>query len=274
MARVVGLFVIVAGILEFLLKSGVIPVTSVWMSGPVLWPLLLVLIGMPGLFKFLSGKQSRKFPFGSVFFIVEGLFLSLRASHHWMGLSQVGFWSLTGALIAVFVGFSLLFPKYGRFMDVIVVSKSRKKSWHSQKSWDSMKGKPTAQYDSYAKEPRRSLLILGDLSIGRNPWVLKDMRLWNGIGDIRVNLTTAHVENGTYKVEIHGWIGEVRVLVPEDLPVFIVANVSIGDILLFGEENAGTGRTAHHQDVEYATATRRCEIEIGLHIGEVEVVRV
>lgn len=279
MGRIVGLLVVCIGVLIVLLKSGIIKVAAIWLTAPVLWPLLLVLLGFIELMKPGRLKQRRKIPWGSWFFVVYGLLLSLQGTEYLHWLSDLGFWSLTTALIIIFIGLALCFPKSGSFFTVTVTSqKPSKWKWSntnennvSDDMTDSLTVGPASQF---IKEPKWSWLIVGDLSIGRTPWVLHDMRLFNGIGDIRVNLATAHVEDGTYHLDITGWIGDVRILVPEDVPVRIVADLSVGSISIFGEQNDGIKRSVHHEDPAYATALRRCDVQIGLRIGDVEVVRV
>jgi predicted membrane protein len=119
-------------------------------------------------------------------------------------------------------------------------------------------------------------LAFGEYRFGDEPWALEPIRIKNFFGEVRINLGTATIPEGTTTVEINGGFGEVRVLVPEDLPVDAAVRVGAGEVWLFGENRAGfVGRdTLHHTDVEFADAQRRVVLRIHVHVGEVRVSRV
>lgn len=286
-----GIIILGIGIVYLLDQAGVISLTPVWWSGRVLWPLVLVLIGGSGLHEFRRGR----IPWGSLFFVVLGLSLSARATGFFPWLNPFTGGGLFWSLLLIFVGLYFLFPKRwrGHFVPVIVVRGKRrdKKGWKhgaaSKSKWDfSELDDLTMNLPPHGKDRHRehrgtdrhrdrgNWRLIGDLSIGGHPWVLRDMELWNGIGDIRVNLATAHVEDGDYHLDIGGWIGDVRVLVPDTLDVAVDGDVGVGDLEVFGERHAGTGRAMHIEDENYAQSTRRCKIVVRLKIGDVQIVRV
>lgn len=115
---------------------------------------------------------------------------------------------------------------------------------------------------------------IGDVSLGSQAWVLDDMSVWNGIGDVRMNLATAHLEDRTYKLEVEGWIGDIRILVPSSIPVCVKAEVGLGDITVFENAQSGTSRQVYHEDPAFATSDRRIMLNLRLKIGDIQVVRV
>lgn len=290
-----GFLILLVGVGYLLQQIGLLHLTLAWLTWPVIWPWLFVLLGLSGLNRF----RRRLIPWGSLFFIVLGVLLSLRAAHflpHW--LQGISGWGLFWSMVLIFAGLSFITPRrWGRAWwpvrieygskrkkwiaeddDVIDVDGSwqGEASWHQAKEKKGFKGRD--RHDTKWRRDRRSWRAdhrwIGDLSIGRQPWVLRNLDLWNGIGDIRVNLATAHVEDGQYLVEIGGLIADVRVLVPENLPVLVETEVGIGDINVFGEEHSGTKQSARIEDAAYELASRKCHIIIRLQIGDVEVVRV
>ncbi|MCL6445921.1 MAG: cell wall-active antibiotics response protein, partial [Alicyclobacillus sp.] len=125
------------------------------------------------------------------------------------------------------------------------------------------------------KRVHQTRRVVGDLSIGQHPWVLKDMNLWNAIGDIRVNLATAHVEDGTYQLDVSGYIGDIRVLVPEGLSVDVTCSLKVGDVNVFGDRHSGMGhREVSFRDPDFDTAVKRVIIRVELIVGDVLVQRV
>lgn len=290
-----GFLVLLVGVGYLLQQTGLVHVTAAWLTGPVLWPWLLVLAGVFGLKEFRRGRV----PWGAIFSIVLGLLLSFKAAGvlpPW--LQHIGGWNLFWALALIFAGLSFMAPRRrGRLWWPIVIDWSkkqqRKESVFTGSDWVDISDTWTERAKRRAKREqrrqewhsrkfgdaqrhpwRRDHRWIGDISIGRQPWVLRNLDVWNGIGDVRVNLATAHVEDGHYEIEISGIIGDVRVLVPENLPVLVEAEVGIGDIEVFGEKHSGTKRSVLTEDPEYAAGNRRCHITISLRIGDVEVVRV
>lgn len=301
-----GFLVLLVGVGYLLQLMGLLHLTAAWLTGPVLWPWLLVLVGLFGLKEVRRGRV----PWGAVFFIVLGLLLSFKAAGVLpVGLQRVGGWNLFWALALIFAGLSFIVPRRRgrRWWPIFIDWNSNKPNkdfvfgqadrggqadpaepdwvdisdtWTQRAKRRAQRGHGRHEWrekvfgDGRPRPWRRDHRWIGDLSIGRQPWVLKNLDLWNGIGDVRVNLATAHVEDGHYDIEIRGIIGDVRVLVPENLPVLVEAEVGVGDIEVFGEKHSGTKRFVSTEDPEYTTGNRQCRIAIYLRIGDVEVVRV
>lgn len=266
-----GFIVVVVGVLYLLMQMGILSFARTWMSGAVLWPLLIAAAGVYGLFQ----TKRRKIPWTSLFLIAFGVLLSLKGTHRFLWLNHIGFWGLLIALLIITAGLSLMFHGGGRFGPIVQIQWDHDDKQSQQ--GDNAEMVNVAELKARSKKRRTARTdwrLLGDISLGRSPWVLRDMSLWNGLGDVRVNLATAHIEEDTYYIHISGWLGSVRVLVPEDLPVCVDAHVSLGNIVVFGDKHAGTGRSSQFEDPAFASAKRRCYVTIESHLGDVEVVRV
>lgn len=262
-SKVIGLALLVGGLLYLMDQFHVFQNLGLTFTGAVLWPMVLVVIGLYGLDKFRYGRT----PWFSIFLLLLGVLLVLKNSTLVPILGQIGAWTLFWCLLLIVAGLYMLLPKRRRLKVKVQVNdevhevdvEDVKNHW---KDW------------KHQREEHASWRWLGDISFGKQPWTLKDLDLWNAVGDIRVNLTTAHIENGTHHITIGGWVGDVRVLVPEDLAVKIKADVSIGDLKVFNDEHSGTGRHVTFVDPLFDTADKRVVIHISLKIGDVQVVRV
>jgi lia operon protein LiaF len=301
---ILGLLILAIGIIYLMAEMGVLSSGAVWLSGPVLWPLVLVAAGVFGL------PSRGRFSGTSVFMIVYGILLSLKDTKQFVWLNHIGGWSLFFGVAIVLVGVSFLMPRGHRWrwhVPVIVIDHDGRKKRYGYRSSrassmrhtgddstditdgsdetidvdvsaDSGSGTSGRERGSgHAKEAgqvERTKRLLGELHVGQAPWVLRDLDLWNGLGDIRVNLATAHIEDGTYTIDVAGWMGDIRVLVPEDLAVFVQASVSLGDLTVLGESHSGAGCSATVEDPNWATARQRCHIRADLLLGDIKVVRV
>jgi hypothetical protein len=81
---------------------------------------------------------------------------------------------------------------------------------------------------------------IGDQRIGQDPWRLSgDLQLHHGIGDMRVDLSTAIIEPGTHLIEVSHGIGNCTILVPTDVNVTIDAHVKMGGLEVLDQRRGG-----------------------------------
>ncbi|MEX2104144.1 MAG: cell wall-active antibiotics response protein LiaF, partial [Bacilli bacterium] len=72
---------------------------------------------------------------------------------------------------------------------------------------------------------------------------------------------------------ISGWIGEVDIVLPPDLPVSINASIRIGSMKILGHGLDGVKREFINVTEGYESATKRLNLIIRFGIGEVNVTR-
>ncbi|QQE77660.1 cell wall-active antibiotics response protein LiaF [Alicyclobacillus sp. SO9] len=257
----IGILILVIGVL-FLLEQLHVGINNQALLRPdVLWPLALAVVGLFG----VVGNTSRRFPVWSVFALTLGLGLAVRNAGLWPSLNRTSSWNLFWGLFIVFVGLQMVLPKHW-------------KKHRFVRSWSKSGDKRTFTIDATDYTGKKQHTVnrkwVGDLNVGQQPWVLKDLSLWNGVGDVRVNLNTARAESGTYHINIGGWIGDVRVLVPYGLPVHIVSDINIGDVKMFGESHSGMHPNVEYEDEEFEEADTKVFINIELKIGDVQIMKV
>lgn len=259
-----GFALVLIGVLILVAHLHVAPVL---LTAGVIWPLLLVVVGVGGIGQLRRGR----IPWISLFLIVFGVLLALKNTGYAVWLQPIGGWTMFWSVLIIFAGLALLFPgRWRRWASTKSDLSIGTADWNKQ-AWKHHKHKwKMKSADQHSYGPKWA----GDLSVGNHPWVLKDSRIWNGLGDIRVNLATAHVENGTYTLDIGGWMGQVRVLVPSDLPITVHAELRMGDIDLFGEHHSGITPRLDHEDLGYQDAARRVRIDVELWMGQIQFVRV
>jgi lia operon protein LiaF len=254
----IGLVLVGAGVLYLLVQLHILPLT---LNSSVVWSLLLILFG----FMSFQGTQGR-IPVWGIFLIVLGAVYLAKYAAHVAYLRGVGDWTLFFGLAIIFAGLQMLLPSRWR--------KRRKFRVHMSTEGNRVIDVGHRGHESWRKMAKSNKRIIGDISIGQQPWVLKDLDLWNGIGDVRVNLGTARFEEGTYHIDIGGWIGDIRVLVPDSLPVRVSANLGIGDVTIFDENQSGARRNVSYEDPAFEEATARVILQADLKIGDIEIVRV
>lgn len=118
--------------------------------------------------------------------------------------------------------------------------------------------------------------FFGDLYLGQDDWELRPMNVSHFIGDTIIDLTKARVPLGETKLNISSFIGDVKVLAPNDIDVEISVSSSslLGDITIFKRRESGFMRSVSEVPPNYHAAEKRIRLQISLFIGDVIVQRV
>jgi predicted membrane protein len=99
---------------------------------------------------------------------------------------------------------------------------------------------------------------------------LRDQKL--GVGQLVLDLSGIS-PTGAVEMSAEVGIGELRVELPEDLPVRVHAESGIGQVEVLGEEDGGFGSELDHTDQGFDPAATSLDIELSVGIGEVTVLR-
>jgi lia operon protein LiaF len=68
-------------------------------------------------------------------------------------------------------------------------------------------------------------------------------------------------------------MGDLKIIVPRDLAVRVTASAGLGDVRVFGERIDGFSPHIDFKSDDYATATRKLDIEASVGMGDVKVIR-
>lgn len=115
---------------------------------------------------------------------------------------------------------------------------------------------------------------IGDLNIDCGGRSLRNVEVSMGIGDVEMRLHGGHLSNGLNRVIISGFIGDIRVYLPPDMPYFAHCSNSIGDIELAGRRASGFGNNLDGQSHDYESAQARLYIAANNFIGDIRVYRI
>lgn len=113
--------------------------------------------------------------------------------------------------------------------------------------------------------------FLGDMYIDCQNISLQNVEISMFVGDCQVNLRGGKLASGLNRMIISGFLGDIMVLVPRDMPVFVHCSGFVGDVDLFGRRSSGFGNTLDAQSPEYDTATSKLYIATNNFIGDVRV---
>lgn len=118
--------------------------------------------------------------------------------------------------------------------------------------------------------------FIGDVHLGRDYWELKPMNVNHFIGDTVIDLTKAQIPSGETRLNISAFIGDVKVLVPNDNDISFKVHSSsfIGDIRVFDRHASGFLRSVDEQLPNYADADKKIILQCNMFVGDIQIMRV
>lgn len=113
--------------------------------------------------------------------------------------------------------------------------------------------------------------FLGDLFIDCANMSLQNVDVSMGIGDAEIKLHGGRLVHGLNRMIISGFIGDVRLFVPRDMPFYIHSSNFIGDIDIGEKRASGFSNSLESQSTDYETAESKLYIAVNNFIGDVKV---
>jgi len=114
---------------------------------------------------------------------------------------------------------------------------------------------------------------LGDYAPDLSGKSVRQESFSHGFGDFDLDLTHAEISDGENVIRASHGFGELTVIVPRDISVRVHASAGLGDATLFGQHSSGIGPTLTFQSDDYASATRKLNIDASVGCGDVKILR-
>ncbi len=116
--------------------------------------------------------------------------------------------------------------------------------------------------------------ILGDSSHSGFSGEIDGADISHFIGDAEVDLSDAGLKAGVNKMNIATFIGDIRVLVPENMPVSADCSAVFSDIRAFDRKEGGVFLSVHQKTADYDTAGSKLHLSCATFIGDIVVTRI
>ena len=91
------------------------------------------------------------------------------------------------------------------------------------------------------------------------------------IGDFNIDLSQVAIKHGDRYLTLSGFIGDVMLVLPKNLPYKIQANAFVGDFKVFGRKDDGVGLNKVYKSMDFDTASARLHVRISYFIGDLTV---
>lgn len=126
-------------------------------------------------------------------------------------------------------------------------------------------------WNSKSKNKRGTV---GEVHYGRNAWHLdNDLFIDHGVGDIKIDLSTATITEGDHLVNVKAGMGEVVIRVPNNVNVEVEAKSGVGEMTVLGDHRNGLGLHISRQ-VLVPDSKVFLRINANLGVGSLRVVSV
>ncbi|MCP4538665.1 MAG: cell wall-active antibiotics response protein [Chloroflexi bacterium] len=117
------------------------------------------------------------------------------------------------------------------------------------------------------------LKLFGDVR-RRGAWQVTDEELWVGIGDVRLDMTDAHIPVGETRIRTFSFIGTVRVSVPEGVGVSVSSTAFVTDAKVLGHKRDSVITPFEMSSDGYENAERKIRLEVLAFIENLRIKQV
>lgn len=265
-----GVVLVVVGALFALQTFGILAANLTF------WPVVLTIVGIslavrglfPSPYRMRSGPAWMKLSIG--LWLASIGILDILHANQITALSGSNVWSAGWFIVLIGAGLALIFGNGRRHSNIDVI--------------DGDNGRGSSGWGKYNRgwqwliwtDPDFYLQGggVGDLHYGRDPWVVDGkLNVKHRIGDVRIDLTSAQIGDGSHDINVAAAVGEIVILVPTDCNANVRARVGTGGLNVFGERRDGLGAVLE-KSANSPGATVTLNINARLRVGEVSVRRV
>jgi len=113
--------------------------------------------------------------------------------------------------------------------------------------------------------------LIGSIRYDREPWVLRNMSIWHAIGEMRFDFSLALHEEKEVTVILQGMIGNLNIILPEDMAVSVEGSVLAGSLHVGGTRRDGVGNKVVWQSPGYESAETKVKLIASYLVGEVNI---
>lgn len=118
--------------------------------------------------------------------------------------------------------------------------------------------------------------FIGDIYLGQEYWELTPLNISHFIGDTVIDLTKASIPFGETRICVSAFIGDVKLLAPNDFDVEVRVEASsfMGDMNVLDRRESGMMRSISTQSPQYMDAGKKIHLVVSMFIGDIVVKRV
>ncbi len=258
--KLIALIFVFIGVLLLLINLGVISL-EIKEYFVTYYPVLIVLYGFKLLIETVIYRRHALF-FSFLFLSLGGLLLLDRLNVLQFEIHMI--WKLW-PIIFIYFGLKLFIRK--RPVTVTVSRGDVDFNLFSDKEEEDFEDNK----EDFTKE---KVITIGELKMNKPNWSVEPLSLKTVVGDYYFDFSKAYIPDKETKIQITGMVADLKMLVPEDLPVRIDSAIKMGKLRVFDEMSQGKSCRILYESPNYIESTRKLNIVIALKIGDVRIDRI
>ncbi len=102
-------------------------------------------------------------------------------------------------------------------------------------------------------------------------WKLKSGRYAVTFGELKMDLTSAAIDEGEHRLELDAFMGSIVVTLPRDVGASASGHALLGAVRILGQRAEGVDRTLEAATDGYATAPKRIAIRADVFAGDINI---
>jgi len=114
------------------------------------------------------------------------------------------------------------------------------------------------------------LKLLGDVR-RYGDWQVADEEIWIGVGDVQLDMTSAEIPAGETRIRIFGFVGDVKLIMPEGVGVSVSSTSFVTDARVLGQKRDSFLTPLHFASDGYEAAERKVRLEVNCFVGNLRV---
>jgi Predicted membrane protein len=226
-------------------------------------PFIVLLLGV--LFFISPVRRGKKpgFFWGFFFLIYGGLLLANR--YDMVAFQWQDVWKLWPYLI-IYFGLDMLFGNHV-FITVtgdVKHGKRKKKISHEDFIRDDGDEQDAANHGT-------SYTFVNDSTFKSENWMVRPMNEHVRIADYKFDFTKAFIPEETIPIRLSGWVGDIKILVPDDLAYRVAVRAKVGDTKIGNKKWDGILRNISYQTENYDEAVRRLDFDFDFQVIDVSI---
>lgn len=225
-------------------------------------PLLFLLLGLLMLVLPLLNKRRPQTFWGFLLVIYGGLLIADQTGRlvfHWND-----FWKLWPYLI-IYFGLSLLFGHHHSHSHQRIVYGDRPR--YHQHSFAEAQPRGSMHWTGFDK-------CVSDVNFHNDNWMAQPMDERTRIGNYSFDFTKAFVPDETIPIHLSGWVGDVKITIPEDMAFQLHLKARFGDAKIGKNKQSGIIRDFSYKTPDYDTATRRLDFDFEFQVIDLRISQV
>jgi len=117
-----------------------------------------------------------------------------------------------------------------------------------------------------------SQVLIGDIR-RYGQWQVTDQDFWIGVGDLKLDMTQAEVPPGETRINVSGFVADVKLTVPEGVGVAVSSSGFWAETRLFGQKREALLTPVRLVSEDYETAERKIRLDASAFVADVKVRR-